>query len=140
MHKENWLGSVATWFAFLLFRGPFARRSKRIHTWTMKLFRYGVEHGDTAALTTYGSLLYFRGADKQSRHQGAILLQSAADKGEAKALWLVGKLYLEGAPEMFQKNEIKAISCFERAAKCGHPLAVSYLEQVAQSARTEANP
>jgi len=129
LNNRRLIGSVAAWFAFKLFRGPFARRSKRIHTWTMKLFRYGAEKGNSEALTTYGSLLYFRGADQQSRQQGALFLQAAADQNDPKALWLVGKLYQEGALPSFPKNEDEAQGYFMRAAKGGHPLAASLIEK-----------
>lgn len=94
----------------------------------MKLFRYGAERGDRAALTTYGSLLHFRGADPASRTQGALYLQVAAEQGDAKALWLVGKFYEEGLPPFFDQDPAKARDCFQQAADAGHPLAHSLLE------------
>ena len=94
----------------------------------MKLFRYGAERGDRGSLTTYGSLLHFRGADPQSRTQGALYLKAAAEQGDAKALWLVGKFYEEGLAPFFKKDLAKARDCFQQAADAGHPLAQSHLE------------
>ena len=128
MRKVTLAGRFAAWFAYRLFRGPLARRSPQIHKLAMKLFRFGAERGDRAALTTYGSLLHFRGADPQSRTQGALYLQAAAEQGDTKALWLVGKFYQEGLAPFFEKDLAKARSCFQRAADAGHPLAQSYLE------------
>lgn len=121
-------GRLAAWLAYRLFRGPLARRSPHIHKMAMKLFRYGAERGDRAALTTYGSLLHYRGADPASRTQGALYLQAAAEQGDAKALWLVGKFYEEGLSPFFDQDPAKARSCFQQAADAGHPLAQSYLE------------
>jgi TPR repeat protein len=121
-------GRLAAWLAYRLFRGPLARRSPHLHKLAMKLFRYGAERGDRVALTTYGSLLHFRGADPASRTQGALYLQAAAEQGDAKALWLVGKFYEEGLSPLFAKDPVKAESCFQRAADAGHPLAQSLLE------------
>ena len=128
MIKVTLSGRLAAWCAYRLFRGPLARRAPHIHKLAMKLFRYGAERGDSAALTTYGSLLHFRGADPQSRTQGALYLQAAAEQGDAKALWLVGKFYEAGLPPFFEKDLAKARGCFQKAADAGHPLAQSYLE------------
>lgn len=128
MSSPTLAGRLAAWLAYRLFRGPLARRSPHIHKMAMKLFRYGAERGDRAALTTYGSLLHFRGADPASRTQGALYLQAAAEQGDPKALWLVGKFYEEGLPPFFDQDPTKAHSCFQQAADAGHPLAHSYLE------------
>lgn len=129
MSKTTLAGRFAAWLAYRLFRGPLARRSPHIHKLAMKLFRYGAERGDRAALTTYGSLLHFRGADPASRTQGALYLQAAAEQGDAKALWLVGKFYEEGLSPFFAKDLSKAQNCFQKAAELGHPLAQSYIEK-----------
>ena len=129
MRKVTLAGRFAAWLAYRLFRGPLARRSPHLHKLAMKLFRYGAERGDRAALTTYGSLLHFRGADPQSRTQGALYLQAAAEQGDAKALWLVGKFYEEGLLPFFAKDASKALACIRQAAEQGHPLAQSYLEK-----------
>ncbi|NVK01667.1 MAG: sel1 repeat family protein [Oceanospirillaceae bacterium] len=128
MRKVTLLGRLAAWLAYRLFRGPFARRSPLVHKLAMKLFRYGAERGDRAALTTYGSLLHFRGADPQSRTQGALYLQAAAEQGDAKALWLVGKFYEEGVMPFFARDQKRAQECFYKAAELGHPLAQSHVE------------
>lgn len=129
MRKVTLAGRFAAWLAYRLFRGPFARRSRHIHKLAMKLFRHGAERGDRAALTTYGSLLHFRGADSASRTQGALYLQAAAEQGDAKALWLVGKFYEEGLLPFFERDLSKAQNCFKKAADLGHPLAQSYIEK-----------
>lgn len=128
MSSPTLAGRLAAWLAYRLFRGPLARRSPHIHKLAMKLFRYGAERGDRAALITYGSLLHFRGADPASRTQGALYLQAAAEQGDAKALWLVGKFYEEGLPPFFDQDPAKALNYFKQAADAGHPLAQSYLE------------
>lgn len=120
---------MAAWIAYCLFRGPLARRSLQVHKLAMKLFRYGAERGDRAALTTYGSLLHFRGADPASRTQGALYLQAAAEQGDPKALWLVGNFYKEGLLPLFDRDHDKAQDYIHRAARMGHPLALSYLER-----------
>lgn len=132
MRKVTILGRLAAWLAYRLFRGPLARRSPQLHKLAMKLFRYGAERGDCKALTTYGSLLHFRGADPQSRTQGALYLQAAAEQGDPKALWLVGKFYEEGLPPFFGKDQKRAHACFQKAADLGHPLAQSYIDATDQ--------
>jgi len=129
MTPPSALGRFSAWVAFRLFRGPLARRSRYLHQLAMKLFRYGAERGDLTALTTYGSLLHFRGSDPQSRTQGALYLQAAAERGDAKALWLVGQFYQEGLSPFFDKDPVKARQCYQAAADQGHPLALSYLER-----------
>jgi len=124
------LGDIAAWGAYALFRSPLARRSRWIHDKTMKLFRVGAQRGSVKALSTYGFLLHFRGSDAASKEQGALYIQAAAERGDAKSQYQVGKLYESGYPPVIFKLADKAFENFQAAAEQGHPVAIQRMVDI----------
>lgn len=124
------LGNLAAWTAYALFRSPIARRSKWVHDKTMKLFRVGAQRGSVKALSTYGFLLHYRGADAASQEQGALYIQAAAERGEAKSQYQMGKLYESGYPPVIFKMADKAFENYKAAAEQGHPIAIQRMVDI----------
>ena len=120
----SFLGNLAAWSAYAIFRSPLARRSKWVHDKTMKLFRVGAQRGSVKALSTYGFLLHFRGTDAASKEQGALYIQAAAERGDAKSQYQMGKLYESGYPPVIFKLTDKAFEQYQAAAEQGHPVAI----------------
>ena len=118
------IGNLAAWTAYAIFRSPLARRSKWIHDKTMKLFRVGAQRGSVKALSTYGFLLHFRGSDAASKEQGALYIQAAAERGDARSQYQMGKLYEAGYPPVVFKIADKAFDNYKAAAEQGHPVAI----------------
>lgn len=107
-----------------LFHSAFARGSRRRHDWVMKLFRIAAESGHRRALSVYGHLLFFRGAGIDSRIQGAIHLQRAAELGDLKALYQLGRIHEAGFQPRFPVDPVQAEKAYRQAAEGGHPLAI----------------
>ncbi len=107
-----------------LFHLPFWRGSRRRHQMAMRLYRWAAEHGSRAALATYGHLLHFRGEDIASRIQGGIYLERAADLGDAKAQYQMGRIYEQGFEQYFRPDPVKALAYYRLAGEQNHPLAV----------------
>lgn len=126
----SFTAKIVYWVAYAIFRSPFARRSKSLHNWTMKLFRYASERGNKQALTVYGNLLYYRGGDELSRQQGALYIQSAAKLGDVKSLWQLGQFFEKGVPPVIAQSDSKAFTHISKAAEAGHPLAIKRLVEV----------
>ncbi len=124
------LGNLAAWSAYALFRSPLARRSKWIHNKTMKLFRVGAQRGSVKALSTYGFLLHFRGADAASKEQGALYIQAAAERGDSRSQYQMGKLYESGYPPVIFKIADKAFDNYKAAAEQGHPIAMQRMVDI----------
>jgi len=117
------------WIAYALFRSPFAKSGKGRHDFVMKLFRYAADHRSRRALSVYGHLLHFRGDGVQNRIQGAIYLQQAADMGDMKSQYQMGKVFEQGFEGYFQVDDVKARHYYSLAARQGHPLALTKLEE-----------
>lgn len=124
------LGNLAAWSAYAIFRSPLARRSKWVHDKTMKLFRVGAQRGSVKALSTYGFLLHFRGTDAASKEQGALYIQAAAERGDAKSQYQMGKLYESGYPPVIFKLTDKAFEQYQAAAEQGHPVAIQKMVDI----------
>ena len=124
------IGNLAAWTAYAIFRSPLARRSKWIHDKTMKLFRVGAQRGSVKALSTYGFLLHFRGSDTASKEQGALYIQAAAERGDARSQYQMGKLYEAGYPPVIFKIADKAFDNYKAAAEQGHPIAIQRMVDI----------
>lgn len=124
------IGNLAAWSAYAIFRSPFARRSKWIHDKTMKLFRVGAQRGSVKALSTYGFLLHFRGLDQASKEQGALYIQAAAERGDSRSQYQMGRLYEEGYPPVIFKIADKAFENYQAAAEQGHPIAIQRMGDI----------
>jgi len=128
----KWLAPVIFGVGYLLFRSPFSRRSKMLHTFTMKIFRLAAENGNTQALSLYGHLLHFKGEGQQSRIQGAIYLEQAAKAGDSKAQYQMGRIYEAGFEHYFVPCDERALHYYQLSAKQGHRLAITRLIAVYQ--------
>lgn len=117
------------WIAYGLFRSPIAQGGKAGHDFVMKLFRYAADHRSRRALSVYGHLLHFRGDGIQNKIQGAIYLQQAADRGDMKSQYQMGKVFEQGFEGYFQVDELKARHYYSLAARQGHPLALTKIEE-----------
>lgn len=120
----QWLSPVIFWIAFAIFRSPVFKRARWRHTLAMKLFRVAAESGSVRALSVYGHLLHFRGEDVSSRIQGGIYLQRAAEKGDLKALYQMGRIHESGFEHYFPVKPADSLACYRAAAEQGHPLAL----------------
>lgn len=114
---------LASW----LFHSGFARKNEQRHNRVMKLFRYAADRQHLAALSTYGHLLLYRGTAFSDKEQGALYLQQAANKGDAKAQYQIGKLYDYGELLGWEVSGDRAIELYEQAAQQDHPLAIKRL-------------
>lgn len=119
---------VARW----LFRGPLVRRSPWLHIKVMKLLRYASERGNRDALSLYGHLLHFRGEDQASRIQGAIYLERAAELGDVKAAYQMGRVYEKGFEGYFQATPERSVAFYRQAASAGHTLAIKRMFEIYQ--------
>jgi len=118
------LAPAIFWLTFMLFRAAPFKRSERKHKLLMKWFRFAADNGSRGALSVYGHLLHFRGDGVQNRIQGGIYLQRAAEKGDAKACYQMGRIYENGFEHYFQPNAEKAVKFYRQAADLGHQLAI----------------
>lgn len=126
----RWLSPVIFWIAFGIFRSPVLKRARWRHQLAMKLFRVAAESGSVRALSVYGHLLHFRGEDVSSRIQGAIYLQRAAEQGELKALYQMGRIHESGYEHYFTVKPAESLACYRAAAEQGHPLALKRMRAV----------
>lgn len=123
----RWLAPVLFKISYWIFRSPVFKGSKYRHDKLMKIFRFCADNDSVQALSVYGHLLHFRGEGKDNRIQGGIYLNRAADKGDVKAQYQMGKIYEEGFEHYFEPSNEKAMKYFSLAAEQGHHLAVSRL-------------
>ncbi|MBY4679026.1 tetratricopeptide repeat protein [Marinobacterium arenosum] len=112
------------WVAYALFRSSIGKRSRSKHNLVMRLFRYAADNGSTRALSVYGHLLHFRGDGVQNRIQGGIYLQRAAEQGDMKARYQMGRIYEQGFEHYFRADPARALAFYRQAAEQGHPLAL----------------
>ncbi|WP_299199162.1 sel1 repeat family protein [uncultured Amphritea sp.] len=124
------------WIAFRLFHLPILKGSKAKHSFVMKLFRYAADYGSVRALSVYGHLLHFRGEGVTNRIQGLIYLERAADKGDSKAAYQMGKTYEEGY-ETYKADAVKAVNYYRQAAEAGHILAIRRMVDITTNGELE---
>lgn len=124
------ISPLVFWVAYALFRSSVLRKSERKHRWVMKVFRFAADNGNTRALSVYGHLLHFRGDGVQNRIQGGIYLLRAADAGDPKAQYQMGKIYETGFEHYFQPNQEKSVHYYQLAAKQDHTLAVQRMVEL----------
>ncbi|GGK76207.1 tetratricopeptide repeat protein [Amphritea balenae] len=117
------LAPLLGWISFQLFRMPLFKKSPRKHRLVMKLFRYAADNGSVRALSVYGHLLFYRGEGETNKVQGAIYLERAADKGDMKAAYQMGKIFEQGY-QNFPMSQEKACRYYQAAAEQGHVLAL----------------
>jgi TPR repeat protein len=134
------LAPVFFWLAYGIFRMRWLKSSRRRHVLTMKLFRVAADNGHRRALSVYGHLLHFRGDGIVNRVQGAIYLQLAADKGDAKACYQMGRIFEQGFEHRFAPDPVKALHYYRRAAEQQHPLALRRLVDVYRNAELGQAP
>lgn len=127
---SRWLSPLLFWISYRLFRLSFMQQTKARHDWVMKLFRFAADNDCRQALSVYGHLLHFRGEGEQNRIQGAIYLQRAAELGDAKAQYQMGKIYETGFADYFQPSVKKAFHAYQQAAEQGHALAIKRMVNI----------
>lgn len=120
------------WPAYRAFRTRHFNQGGRIHRWTLRGFRLAAELGDRRALSFYGHLLFLRGDSTRSRIQGGLYLQQAADQGDPRALYQVGRIYEEGFEHYFRPDAERALSSYRQAAERGHLLAMQRMAEVCE--------
>lgn len=118
------LAPLVFWIAYTLFRSKINQQSVKKHTLVMKLFRFAADNGHMKALSIYGHLLHFRGEGVDNRIQGGIYLQRAAEKGDVKAAYQMGRIFEQGFESYFQPNQEKALAYYQQAAESEHHLAL----------------
>lgn len=118
------LAPLVFWIAYTLFRSKLNQQSEKKHTFVMKLFRFAADNGHMRALSVYGHLLHFRGEGVDNRIQGGIYLQRAAEQGDVKAAYQMGRIFEEGFESYFQPNQEKALAYYQQAAASEHHLAM----------------
>ncbi|MEH6576723.1 MAG: sel1 repeat family protein, partial [Amphritea sp.] len=109
------------WCAYRIFRSSLFKKSATKHRLVMNLFRFAADNGSTQSLSVYGHLLHFRGEGLDNRIQGAIYIERAAQQGEMKAAYQMGKIYEEGF-DRFGIDPAKALRYYTQAAEAGHLL------------------
>ncbi|MGB0733731.1 MAG: tetratricopeptide repeat protein [Pontibacterium sp.] len=109
---------------YFLFRHRLYQQSRKKHEWVMKLFRFCADNGSRRALSVYGHLLHFRGDGVSNKIQGGIYLQRAADLGDAKAQYQMGRIFESGFELYFRADAAQARHYFVLAGEQGHALAV----------------
>jgi len=124
------LAPLIAWLAERVFHLPVLRRSRRRHQLAMRLFRFASDNGSARALSVYGHLLHFRGEDQASRIQGAIYLQRAADQGDLRAQYQMGRIFENGYEHYFQPDLTRALQYYRLAAQQCHPLAIRRMIEV----------
>lgn len=120
------LAPALGWIAFRLFRLPLLKQSRRKHHTVMKLFRLAADYGSVRALSVYGHLLFYRGEGLNNKIQGAIYLERAADKGDAKAAYQMARIYETGF-DNYPINHDKSLHYYRVAGDHGHRLAITRL-------------
>jgi TPR repeat protein len=118
------------WLAERLFHLPLGKGSRWRHRLVMRLFRVAADHGSRRALSVYGHLLHFRGEDLASRVQGGIYLQRAADAGDPKAQYQMGRMFEHGFEHQFRADPGQALHYYRLAAEQQHPLAIRRMIEV----------
>ena len=124
------IAPLVFWIAYGLFRAELGKGSLKKHGFVMRVFRFAADNDSRRALSVYGHLLHFRGEGVQNRIQGAIYLERAAQAGDAKAQYQMGRVYESGFEHYFQQDEAKALAFYLQAGQQHHPLAVRRLFDV----------
>ncbi|MGD9861022.1 MAG: tetratricopeptide repeat protein [Marinobacterium sp.] len=124
------LAPLIAWLADRLFHLSLFKRSRQRHRLIMRLFRFAADNGSQRALSVYGHLLHFRGEDVASRIQGGIYLQRAADAGDPKAQYQMGRIFENGFEHYFTPDLGKALHYYRQAAEQLHPLAIRRMIEV----------
>ncbi|WP_372597205.1 tetratricopeptide repeat protein [Amphritea sp.] len=124
------------WIAFRLFHLPLLKKSEAKHRFVMKLFRYAADYGSVRALSVYGHLLHFRGEGMNNRIQGLIYLERAADKGDSKAAYQMGKIFEEGY-QNYPADPVKAVKYYRQSAESGHILALRRMVDICSKGELE---
>ncbi len=118
---------VYFWLGYGLFRSPFYRRQGRLHSFCMNLLRLAADLNHTRAQSIYGHLLHLHGDSQASKVQGGIFLERAANAGDMKAQYLMGRIYEHGYTAYFSPDSAKALHFYTEAAKQSHVVAIARL-------------
>ncbi|MEH6471534.1 MAG: hypothetical protein V7752_09790 [Halopseudomonas sp.] len=121
------LAPLIFWVAYRAFRSKSFKHSGRKHKWVMSSFRLAADIGHCQALSVYGHLLLLRGDTTQSKIQGGIYLERAAELGDMRAQYQIARVFETGFESFFHSDFGKARSFYQQAAEQGHVLAITRL-------------
>ncbi|MCW8884199.1 MAG: sel1 repeat family protein [Motiliproteus sp.] len=123
----RWILTCLAPLLFWIAQTAFKTKTFRTKKWVMSSYRLAADTGHRGALSTYGHILHLHGDGVASKIQGAIYLQRAADMGDMKAQFQMGKIFEQGFEHYFQPNQEKALYYYRLAAKQDHVLAINRL-------------
>ena len=109
-----------------LFHHRWLPRSPRTQRLTMRLFQRCAKAGHVEALSTYGHMLFHRGASPQDKARGARYVLEAAHNGDIRAQYQAGCIYEHGCAQ-YPRRDDHAVTWYARAGEAGHPLAADRL-------------
>jgi len=121
------LAPAVFWLGYRLFRLNLAKTSRRKHRWLMAWFRFAADNGSVKAQSVYGHLLHFRGEGEHSRIRGVEYLLRAADQGDAKSQYQIGRISESGYGTEYPADQERAVRYFRLAADQQHYLAIKRL-------------
>lgn len=139
-HLFKLFAPVYFWLAYSALRSGWFAVAGGQNQWIMKLLRLAADFRHRRALSVYGHLLHLHGDNQQSKIQGGIYLQRAADMGDMKAQYLVGRLFENGFAHYFPINEERARSYYQQAAEQGHAVAISRLVDAYEAGELGLSP
>ncbi|MEH6811774.1 MAG: sel1 repeat family protein [Motiliproteus sp.] len=127
-----WLLQAIAPLFFVIATAAFKTKRFRTAKWVMRCYRLAADSGHCGALSVYGHLLHLHGNSIASKTQGAIYLQRAAEQGDMKAQFQMGRIYERGFESYFQCSTVKAVDNYLLAANQGHILAIKRLQDAYQ--------
>lgn len=105
---------------------PWLVKQDSIWQWMQGQFSRMANLGDVGAQSFYGHILWFKGQGPSAKQEGRRLLMLAADGGDAKAAFQLGRISLED--QVGQSADAAVAATFwEKAVEGGHPLAARKL-------------
>ncbi len=123
-----WLLAAVAPLFFAIAETAFKTKRFRTAKWVMSCYRLAADSGHCGALSVYGHLLHLHGDSIASKIQGAIYLQRAAEQGDMKAQFQMGRIYEKGFETYFQPSNQKSLAHYQLAADQGHVLAISRMQ------------
>ncbi len=114
------------WLARRLFHWSWALRQPRLWQWMQGQYARMAALDNRAAQSFYGHILLFRGQGLGARQEGLRLLRLAAQAGDAKSAYQLGRLSLAGDLQS-PVDPVDALRWWRIAAAAGHVLAARRL-------------
>lgn len=124
------MAPVYFWLGYSAIRSGNFPITQGRNQWIMKLLRLSADFNHQQGLSVYGHLLHLHGDNQQSKIQGGIYLERAADMGDMKAQYLIGRIYDQGFAPHFSPDQEKAVHYYKLAAAQEHIIAISRLAEL----------